>query len=139
MMQILKLFLNKLDCLLGDIEFKKAYLGERYEKYQYMPLLRESGNEKYPKYIKLKLECVTQIYNTVNDTREKVEFINIANAAKEIPYRSTIRFIFKPCSIWKQNANMRTPMYGLTLKACKIEVKKSAFHAYDETTCEFLD
>jgi len=128
------------------LEFKKQHLGERWGKYQYVPLVRESSKETNPPYAKVKLlhynemnDVKTSIYTSTDEGRELIECKNIDEVARAVPFRSTIRFIFKPTVLWKQKGTLKNPMYGLTLKAYKVEVKDpfnpTANYAED---CDFV-
>ena len=99
-------FFESLDTSLQTEEFKQKHLGEKYNKYQYTPILRQSITEGYPPYIKLKLDVEgaiikTKIYKKVNGRREVIPCKTIDDVYLNVPYMSDVVLIptFTPFTV----------------------------------------
>ena len=127
--------LLQLDELLQSEAFKKEHLGDKFSKYEYVSILKQGAIEGSPPFFKLKLlydtenTIQTKIYKSSlldgKRLKEELDCKSIDDVATLVPFRSKVRIIFKPSTVWKQSASLKAPLYGLTLRACKIEVRES--------------
>ncbi len=140
--------LKNIDAKLGSDEFKKNYLGKKWQKYKYISIYREgqpidvdSDDEAQkkktssprPPYMVVKIhlsypdntEIVCNMYYAPQGKEPRVEIDNvksIADFANIIKWKSNIRFIMKGSKIWAHPPAKPDPQYGLTFKLHMIEV-----------------
>lgn len=164
-----KEFYNKLrqfDEIMGSVEMKKKLFPKKFDKYEYVPLVRTPAEEeeeeeedskktKYPRppYIKVKLDTTwpdikikTKVYKSVmkDDKRERTEekIETVQEFANFVRYMSNIRPIIRPVKGWaqKKQANPSQPMqYGVMFKLIKLEVEPSESSGGNNLITEYLN
>lgn len=141
-----KELIKAIDSHMTSEKFKKKYLGDKYEKYSYHPVLIEKENKTDAFKMKFALkrnesqDIDTLLYTTQENEgkieRTLIDKPTIDDFIKYIPFRSTVRCIMQIVRVWSQPVTLKNPNYGLVLKLIKIEVKEKIESQFN---CEFLD
>ena len=128
----------EVDVLLGSEGFKQEHLGEDYNKYTYVPLVK-TPEDKQP-YIKIELDVSlefdefnveTRINKLCDGDREYVHCCCMDDVVRVIKFNSEVRLIVTPGKLWIMKGNKT---YGLTYKVTNIDVKDN-----QKQTLIFLD
>ena len=158
--------LREFDSIMGSLEMKKKLFPKKFDKYEYVPLVRTPAEEeeeeeedskktKYPRppYIKVKLDTTwpeikikTKVYKSImkDDKRERTEekIETVQEFANFVRYMSNIRPIIRPVKGWaqKKQANPSQPMqYGVMFKLIKLEVEPSEGSGGNNLITEYLN
>ena len=154
--------LRVIDAFYNSSEFRKQNFGTKANIYEYVPLIKDipeeveedpenpkDPNKKMRKHplIKFKFETdndtkiiTTTIFKVENKVRKEVDNINNINDLEEyIKYNSKIRVIFRFVKLWANAPNKKSPMYGITIKATKIEVESNGYNKNDEKSYKKKD
>ena len=140
--------LGDLDEFMQREDVKQQLLGEKYQKYDYCPLLKEpvdATDASRPPSVKLKLDVAhdsatiaTEVYRVTSEGRELLKDIKtIDDFYNAAPYRSDVRVIFKLVKVWSQPPNLKNPTYGVTVKVMKMEVNQATRGGGND--CGFVD
>jgi len=139
-------FVKMLDDYFDSEGFRKTYLPDKQQKFQYYPLLKESASDKYPPSLKLKIETrtgddgesITTTFIKLNDDNktERLKVYNMDDAIKAIPFKSDIRMLFRVMKVWVQ-PSMKS--YGCILRLKKVQVKKSPKANINEGEDDFVE
>ena len=126
-------FIKLLDECFNSDDFRKSYLGDKQQKYEYFPLHKESTEDKYPPSMKLKMEIkgegdqasLTTSFIRVDDSNkcERLSVYNMDDAMKAVSFRSDIRMLFRVMKVWVQPS---IKAYGCVLRLKKIQIKKTS-------------
>ena len=108
-------FIQSLDNHFSSDNFKKEFLDNKQQNFNYIPILKE-GKENYPSSVKFKIDfyddkLLTDVYHKTEQGNIKCELNNMNDKKKCIPYKSEIKIIFKINKIWFMSKN-----HGVQLK-----------------------
>ena len=129
--------LREIDMRCSSVEFRKQMFGDKFDKYRYLPLVREAVNDEEeavasasykPPYTKLKiqLDYHTQkpLINIKDGLTKEQQDVNCTDdVCKYIGYMSKVRFIihFNKFYQMKSAAGSGQKQYGITLTIKHVE------------------
>ena len=116
-------FIQSLDNHFSSDNFKKQFLDEKQQNFNYIPILKE-GKADYPASMKIKIDFyndkyLSEVYHKTDDKGNVKCDLNTMNDIKRcIPYKSEIKLIFRINKLWFMSKN-----YGVQLKLVKVLIK----------------
>ena len=116
-------FIQSLDNYFSSDNFKKQFLEEKQQNFDYIPIIIE-GRGDYPKSMKIKIDFyndkyLSEVYHKTDDKGNVKCDLNTMNDIKRcIPYKSEIKIIFRINKLWFMSKN-----YGVQLKMVKVLIK----------------
>ena len=116
-------FIQSLDIHFSSDNFKKQFLEEKQQKFNYIPILKE-GKADYPASMKIEIDFyndryLSEVYHKTDDKGNVKCDLNTMNDIKRcIPYKSEIKIIFRINKLWFMSKN-----YGVQLKMVKVLIK----------------
>jgi hypothetical protein len=116
-------FIQSLDNHFSSDNFKKQFLEEKQQIFNYIPILKE-GKADYPASMKIKIDFyndkyLSEVYHKTDDKGNVKCDLNTMNDIKRcIPYKSEIKIIFRINKLWFMSEN-----YGVQLKMVKVLIK----------------
>ncbi len=119
-----KKFIESLDNHFSSDNFKKEFLEEKQQNFNYIPILKESKAENYPASMKIKIDFyndkhLSEVYHKTDDKGNVKCDLNTMNDIKRcIPYKSDIKIIFRINKLWFMSKN-----YGVQIKLVKVLIK----------------
>lgn len=143
----IKLFHDKLvqiDKLCGSDAFRRKLFGDKLDKYQYSPLVRQNqddeegvkvdknGNPYYrPEYAKIKImlhyttsKPLISLFENNDGVRKPVDVNSLSDVVDHLKYLSKLRFIlnFSKLYVMKTSSGNAKRMFGINLVATHAEV-----------------
>jgi len=117
-------FIHNLDTYFTSDKFKNKYLTEKQQKYNYIPIFKDRGDENYPPSIKIKLDVdengniLSEFFHTIDKENVKQIVNKVDDVRKVFPFMSEYRLLFKVSKIWFMGSQ-----YGVKLKLVKAQIK----------------
>jgi hypothetical protein len=115
-------FIQSLDNHFSSDCFKKQFLQEKQQNFNYISIIKEGKND-YPPFMKIKIDFyndkyLSEIYHKDDKDNIKCD-LNCMNDIKRcIPYKSDIKIIFRINKLWFMSKN-----YGVQIKLVKVLIK----------------
>ncbi len=115
-------FIQALDNHFSSDYFKKQFLDEKQQNFNYIPVLKE-GKAAYPSFMEIKIyfyndKYLSEIYHKDDKDNIKCDLNCMNDIKKAIPYKSDIKIIFRINKLWFMSKN-----YGVQIKLVKVLIK----------------